>query len=115
VFPEGPVSEEDQKLSRTLAEAFLRFAATGDPNNAEDEYWPKAFALGEIQVNQLAPQSFHVQIMGWPLGTGPAHVTTYDGIIRDNEQEVLIGEDEETLGYEMRAMPSRDSRLRNEV
>jgi hypothetical protein len=65
------------------------------------------------------PQSLHVQVIGGPLGTGSLYQTSASGNInRGDGQEVLNNGDDQgeaTQGYQMEAMSSRASRLRNEV
>ncbi|KAK6220780.1 hypothetical protein LQW54_001972 [Pestalotiopsis sp. IQ-011] len=46
LFPEGEVSESDQKLSTSLSKSFINFAYTGNPTYADDEHfksWPESF------------------------------------------------------------------------
>jgi carboxylesterase type B len=96
IFPEGEISEADLKLSRTMTEALIRFAATSDPNDPKSgEEWPEAF--GE--------QRLSVQIIGGPLGTGA-------GLLELGEK----GRDGGMLkGFEMGAMESVVGRKRSEV
>jgi hypothetical protein len=76
LFPESEISESDRDLSATMAAAFIRFAATGNPNHAAtktDEHWPRAFPSLGISPAP-SPESLHVQILGGPLDTGAAIV-----------------------------------------
>jgi hypothetical protein len=120
VFPEGQISEGDQKLSRTLAEAFIRFASTGDPNRPEDgEHWPNSFTLDDTQLHSSDPRSLKIQVIGGPLGTGATYQTSdSDELTHNANQEVLNdGGDQEQIvqGYKMGVMISRLSHLRNGV
>jgi hypothetical protein len=97
-----------------MAEAFIRFAATGDPHNSEDEHWPTAFTFGGTRRHQSDPRSLSVQVIGGPLGTG----STYQTPASDSDEEGFeVGDEEQQImqGHRMGAMSSKISRLRNEV
>lgn len=75
VFPEGEISESDKNLSETVPKAFIRFAATGNPNDVAAEHeqiWQDAFPT---TANDGAG-ALHLQVIGGPLDTGDAFVTT---------------------------------------
>ncbi|KAI1464572.1 alpha/beta-hydrolase [Daldinia caldariorum] len=79
VFPEGTISEEDQKLSHSIATAFINFAYTGDPTSADDDHfssWPEAFPYStKLDIStDSAPYSFNVHVIGGPLGSGSSQV-----------------------------------------
>ncbi|KAI1804820.1 alpha/beta-hydrolase [Daldinia bambusicola] len=79
VFPEGAISEEDQKLSQSMATAFINFAYTGDPTTAEDEHfssWPEAFPDSTKLDNSpdSGPPGFNVHVIGGSLGSGSSQV-----------------------------------------
>ncbi|KAK0714038.1 Alpha/Beta hydrolase protein [Lasiosphaeria miniovina] len=76
VAPEIPdVSAADAQLARDMVGAFAQFAYTGSPETAGGESglgaWPPAFP-GAKEGEELA--SVVVQVVGGPLGTGPALV-----------------------------------------
>ncbi|KAF2826767.1 alpha/beta-hydrolase [Ophiobolus disseminans] len=86
LFSEGPISANDQALSKTVTEAFVRFAATGDPNSPqpnEKDTWPEAFRILGDEEDQAAPQSLSVEIVGGPLGTGPSF-SSFEHEVTDN-------------------------------
>jgi carboxylesterase type B len=124
LFPEGEISESDQKLSRTMTEAFIRFAWTGNPNSPdseESEFWPKAFVTNNGPVRGSTHQNPGIQIVGGPLGTGAAHPFHFherkhlsnDG---NNEGSDIKDEAQQILqGYEIGAMQSVVARHRSEV
>jgi hypothetical protein len=98
-----------------MAEAFIRFAATGDPNNSEDEHWPTAFTFGGTRRHQSDPRSLSVQVIGGPLGTGSTYQTPASS---DSDEEGFeVGDEEQQImqGHTMRGMSSKVSRLRDEV
>ncbi|KAK7746209.1 hypothetical protein SLS62_009425 [Diatrype stigma] len=76
LFPEGDVSDNDQKLSVSMAASFINFAYTGSPINADDEgfdSWPEAFPEDEALrgEDESGPSRINLQLIGGPLGTGP--------------------------------------------
>ncbi|KAI1105597.1 Alpha/Beta hydrolase protein [Jackrogersella minutella] len=74
VFPEGEISEPDQKLCRSMTGSFINFAYTGNPSFSEDEgfkSWPEAFANFE---SETGPSGINLQVIGGPLGTGSSQV-----------------------------------------
>jgi hypothetical protein len=84
VFPEGEIAQSDQNLSRIVAEAFIRFAATGNPNNVvarTDRLWLQAFSR---ETGYKVPEPLHLQIIGGPSGTGATIVTRVLGAADDN-------------------------------
>jgi hypothetical protein len=93
VFPEGDVSESDLALSETIAKAFIRFAATGNPNDVAAEHeqiWQDAFPTTASE----GAGALHLQVIGGPLGTGDAFVTTtqtefcgYNAILESNGKD----------------------------
>ncbi|KAH8900819.1 alpha/beta-hydrolase [Thozetella sp. PMI_491] len=79
VFPEGEVSEQDRKLSAALAESFIQFAYTGNPEYAGGSEaglatWPQAFPQQQNGSHDndahAGPSLVNVQIIAGPLGTG---------------------------------------------
>ncbi|KAI1475178.1 alpha/beta-hydrolase [Daldinia eschscholtzii] len=79
LFPEGTISEEDQKLSQSMATAFINFAYTGDPTSAEDEHfssWPEAFPESTHLDSSpdSGPSSFNMYVIGGSLGSGSCRV-----------------------------------------
>ncbi|XDG09198.1 hypothetical protein ABKA04_008813 [Annulohypoxylon sp. FPYF3050] len=101
VFPEGPISEEDQKLSKSMATAFINFAYTGDPTSAEDEHfssWPESFP-DSLELDKSlgsGPSSFNMYVIGGTLGSGSCRVSSEgtDGYVvgqeNDGFQEPLV-------------------------
>jgi hypothetical protein len=121
LFPEGEISESDRDLSTTMAAAFIRFAATGNPNHAATktgEQWPRAFpALGISPA--LSPESLHVQVLGGPLDTGAAIV--HPGASGDAQDDApwisgMTDYLQQVLpGYEVGAMSDGATRGRSKV
>jgi hypothetical protein len=72
LFPEGQISEDDQKLSRDFAVAFINFANSGNPGEVDDENWPEAFSRDDATPLESTPHSLNLQVVGGPYGTGPA-------------------------------------------
>ncbi|KAI2776169.1 Alpha/Beta hydrolase protein [Daldinia loculata] len=73
LFPEGQVSEEDKKLSRSVTASFIYFAYTGNPAYADDEgfrLWPESFTKSEDGRLESELSGFNLQLIGGPLGTG---------------------------------------------
>ncbi|KAI1775457.1 alpha/beta-hydrolase [Hypoxylon cercidicola] len=94
VFPEGAISDEDQKLSKSMATTFINFAYSGDPTSAEDEHfssWPEAFPDPEKldESPSSTPSSFNVHVIGGPLGSGSCQVSS------DRTDAYAVGQDEE--------------------
>jgi hypothetical protein len=122
LFPEGKVSESDRELSTTMAEAFIRFAAIGNPNHAAtktDQHWPRAFPSLGIST-ALSPKSLHVQVFGGSLGTGAA--TLHPGASKDaqDDEASSISDITDYLqevlpAYGMGAMSSEATRRRSQV
>jgi hypothetical protein len=121
LFPEGEISESDQALSTAMAEAFIRFAATGNPNHAAtktEQHWPRAFpSLGISPAS--SPESLHVQILGGPLDTGAAIV--HPGVSSDAQDDAswvsgMTDYLQQVLpGYGMGAMSDEATRRRSQV
>lgn len=109
VFPElgDACSEEDTKLAREMAGAFVRFAATGDPSPKQQKkgeegwLWPEAFGGPELEdgfeikgLEEL--RGVNVHVIGGPVGTGSCKVK-HHGIVADAEdlgsmQKPIVGE-----------------------
>lgn len=115
VYPEGSVSEDDRKLSQSMATAFINFAYSGDPTSAEDEHfssWPEAFPDPKTLDGSMAStlSSFNVHVIGGPLGSGSCHVSS------DYTNAYVIGQEDngfqqplvDSVGYtEMESMASQ--------
>ncbi|KAK4170119.1 hypothetical protein QBC43DRAFT_328783 [Cladorrhinum sp. PSN259] len=72
VFPEGEISEDDQKLSREFAASFIEFAWTGRPGSfGSDGKWPEAFSEDGEEEKE---ESFNLLVVGGPWGTGNVKV-----------------------------------------
>jgi hypothetical protein len=118
VFPEGEISESDHALSRSVAEAFIRFAATSDPNSPhaiDGEHWPEAF---EHMTKQEEPRNMLLQIVGGPYGAATAKISTKDDdfIGRAEYDASDLGNSQQRLqGHELGGMTSKSSQLRNEI
>ncbi|KAK3947471.1 Alpha/Beta hydrolase protein [Pseudoneurospora amorphoporcata] len=108
VFPElgDACSEEDQKLARQMAGAFVRFAASGDPSPTDQKkgegdegwVWPEAFGGPELEAKRglESLQGVNVHVIGGPVGTGSCKVR-HHGIVADAEdlgsmQKPIVGE-----------------------
>jgi hypothetical protein len=122
LFPEGQVSKEDQQLSKTVTEAFIRFASTGNPNNQEsDEYetWSEAFPKPGEQIGQSTLQRLLVQVIGGPLGTGATYpLREHSDMSVSSVHDTLnseSGAQQILKGFEIGAMFSKASHLRSEV
>ncbi|CCC12658.1 hypothetical protein SMACR_05619 [Sordaria macrospora] len=124
VFPEfgDACSEEDGKLAREMAGAFVRFAASGDPspkekgkreNEDEGWVWPEAFGGRELEDGVEAKRGMeelrgvNVHVIGGPVGTGSCKVR-HHGFVADGEdlgsmQKPIVGE-----GVEYREMGGKD-------
>jgi hypothetical protein len=117
VFPEDQISESDQELSTRMARAFIRFAATGDPNGAKavgDEYWPEAFG----HFTEDSPHSLNLHVIGGSLGTAAVQISMEQDEPGDaSEYGSFEGGDaqQKLQGSEFGAMESKTARLRNEV
>ncbi|KAJ8130842.1 hypothetical protein O1611_g2784 [Lasiodiplodia mahajangana] len=73
IFPREKMSEEDLKLSDTMIASFVNFAYTGRPNVEDDISWPESFQ--DVDKGRAeSPNTFNINILGGPLGTGPAHL-----------------------------------------
>ncbi|KAK4659849.1 hypothetical protein QC762_113190 [Podospora pseudocomata] len=78
LFPEGKITDEDQKLSRAFIGSFINFAYTGKPSPAEPEQqveetlgrWPEAFPVH-------GPESVSLLVIGGPWGTGNTRLTAH--------------------------------------
>jgi hypothetical protein len=118
LFPEGQIFESDQALSRKMAETFIRFAATGDPNGPhinDEEHWPAAFTHA---TKESEPRNVLLQIVGGPYGTATARISTKDDnfIGRAEYDASDLGDSQQRLqGYELGGMTSKSSQFRNEI
>ncbi|KAK4189739.1 putative lipase precursor [Podospora australis] len=103
LFPEGPIAEADEKLSRAMGTSFINFAYRGSPehkhkkkkkkNDAGLGDWPEAFAT-------QGPGALNLMVIGGPHGTGSAHLTSHKhktkgkkGDGREEAQVPILGED----------------------
>lgn len=91
VFPEGDMSKEDKALSERLSRSLINFAYTGKPisntkTGKQFEAWLEAFGNG-IEIPNL--DSFNLQVIGGPFGTGSVVVTNENG----DEDTGYIGAD----------------------
>jgi hypothetical protein len=106
LFPEGQISESDQQLSRTITEAFIRFASSGDPNDPtleKDQHWPEAFQSDVEMTGKATAQHPRIQIIGGPLGTGAADPQR---VLAPVTLEMDDGTQQVLQGYQMGAMGS---------
>ncbi|KAI4861913.1 Alpha/Beta hydrolase protein [Hypoxylon rubiginosum] len=72
LFPEGRVTEADQRLSESIAGSFINFAATGTPifiQNGDLIPWPESFPSVD-ERSMSGPSELNIQLIGGPLGTG---------------------------------------------
>ncbi|KAI5865150.1 Alpha/Beta hydrolase protein [Durotheca rogersii] len=83
VFPEGQITDADQRLSKSLAGSFIHFAYTGDPTVAESEgfgSWPESFPEPRLEEYPGAgPTRMNIQVIGGPLGTGSCSLSGEQG------------------------------------
>ncbi|PSR94507.1 Alpha/Beta hydrolase protein [Coniella lustricola] len=111
VFLEGKVSEEDKKLSESVAASFIHFAYTGNPANPNDEgfkAWSEAF--GE-DVDK-SPSSLKLQLIGGPLGSGPSKVSVDAQQFGEGSMQVPLGMDHVEYGQMNKApQETRDYEL----
>ncbi|KAI1093971.1 alpha/beta-hydrolase [Rostrohypoxylon terebratum] len=116
VFPEGAISEEDQKLSNSMATAFINFAYTGDPTSAGDEHfgsWPESFPDSRKLEKSLGlgPSGFNMYVIGGPLGSGSCQVSS-DGYVVDQESDGFQQPLVDTAEYA--EMKSKTSQMRKQ-
>lgn len=122
LFPEGTVPESDEALSRSMSEAFIRFAATGDSNTPQSSgeiEWPEAFTTLAGERGSLDLQSLSVQIVGGPLGTGAGFASREHAGLNNSTIQADIdegnGAQQVLNGYGIGAMASPSTRRRSEV
>jgi hypothetical protein len=124
VFPEGEVSEKDQKLSTDFATAFITFAYTGSPNGLNlkgEERWSPAFGRQGPEPAHSAVSTLDLHIIGGPYGSGSVRLassgsSSNNGSDYDSEPLQAIGNEGEILeDPEFAAMLSISARLRKEV
>lgn len=120
LFPEGEVSEADQKLSKSVAASFINFAYTGSPVIPDDECfqnWPEAFADAEYLngEGESGPSTINIQLIGGPFGTGPCSLRpTYDTARIPGAQEAGRMQQPLAGGFEYGEMESDLSQARRE-
>lgn len=103
LFPEGEVSPADARLSQEVAEAFITFAHTGQPDRSGE--WPDAYS-SEKNIAGSDLQEVILKVIGGPYGgetaslTRPAKATngTQDTLANGGSQEQMILGD--VLNYE---------------
>ncbi|KAI1122056.1 alpha/beta-hydrolase [Nemania abortiva] len=91
IFPRGHLSEEDRELSDTMISYFVNFAYTGRPGGEGHPPWPESFQ-GWDGLRAGSPDTFNLQVMGGPLGTGAVRLT------KRSSQSVTEGQYKDTLG-----------------
>lgn len=113
VFLEGPVSEEDQKLSRQFSSAFINFAHTGNPAGGEpedEESWPRAYGTsgieGDDQIDRL-----NIQVVGGPF-EGAVNLRNSKRESKEGLEQQILAEGE---SYEFEAMLSPEAQQRQSL
>ncbi|KAF5874290.1 putative prolyl oligopeptidase (secreted protein) protein [Botrytis fragariae] len=81
VFPKGQLTEEDNEISETMARSLVNSAYTGNPistslSQKQFDKWLEWYKKVEIENTQL--ESFKIQVIGGPHGTGPVLLTDED-------------------------------------
>ncbi|TGO24379.1 hypothetical protein BPAE_0104g00090 [Botrytis paeoniae] len=95
VFPEGQLTEEDNEISEMMTRSLVNFAYTGNPistflSQKQFDEWLESYDKVEIENTQL--ESFKIQVIGGPHGTGPVLLTdedNSDSIKRNLENEKI--------------------------
>ncbi|ATZ51933.1 hypothetical protein BCIN_07g04790 [Botrytis cinerea B05.10] len=93
VFPEGQLTEEDNEMSEMMARSLVNFAHTGNPisqtiSRKQFDEWPESY--DKIETENTPLESFKIQVIGGPLGTGPVILT--DGDDQDGNERKLENE-----------------------
>lgn len=117
IFPEGEMESKDEELSRELARNLINFATTGNPSIQSARprrslEWPASFPLEEASNTQLEATKFNMQVIGGPLGTGPAFIREGNGkewfeeknpdfydAMENSEHYMNFGEMESAISY----------------
>jgi hypothetical protein len=121
LFPEGQVSEDDEKLSREFSVAFINFANSGIPSEVDTGSWPEAFSQNDTAPMRSTPRSLTLQVVGGPYGTGSALLGFEKLLDEGREEQVLefgeglTGEQEVLPGLSFGTMSSPSARLRKKV
>jgi hypothetical protein len=121
LFPEGQISDDDEKLSRDFAVAFIDFANFGHPGTFNGGSWPEAFSQDHSELLESTPHSFNLQVVGGPYGTGPALLSSEklpagETRLQDPEFEEGLTDDRQFMpGISVGVMSSPLVRLRKTV
>lgn len=78
VFPEGAMTDHDMELAEQLSRNLINFATSGSPlanDGSDPSSWPVSFDAIGLGEDEILPPEISVQVIGGPLGTGPAKVT----------------------------------------
>lgn len=120
LFPEGQVTENDEKLSRDFSVAFINFAYSGIPSGVDTGSWPEAFPQDDTAPLGSAPQSLTLQVVGGPYGTGSVVLGSKNQLGKESGEQILefaelTGEQELLPGISGGAMSSPSAHLRKTV
>lgn len=120
LFPEGQVTENDEKLSRDFSVAFINFAYSGIPSGVDTGSWPEAFAPDDTAPLGSAPRSLTLQVVGGPYGTGSVLLGSENQLSKESGEQILefpelTGEQELLSGINGGAMSSPSAHLRKTV
>jgi len=121
LFPEGQVSEDDEKLSRDFSVAFINFANSGIPSDVDTGNWPEAFSQNDTSPLGSTPHSLTLQVVGGSYGTGSA-LLGFEKLLDEGRGERILefgegltGEQQVLPGLSGGAMYSPSARLRKTV
>ncbi|KAK0737601.1 Alpha/Beta hydrolase protein [Apiosordaria backusii] len=115
LFPEGKITEEDQKLSRAFIGSFINFAYTGKPSPDDEERngetlgrWPEAFGV-------YGPESVNLLVIGGPWGTGSTQLTAHNEKKGEGLKQMPINGDNIQVGeMTVRTCKERRRQLKRE-
>ncbi|TGO10983.1 hypothetical protein BTUL_0120g00210 [Botrytis tulipae] len=106
VFPEGQLTEEDEEISEMMARSLVNFAYIGNPINTslsqkQFDEWPESY--GKVEMGDTKLESFKIQVIGGPHGTGPVLLTD-----EDNSDSIKRNLENENIGTRQRVLPGAD-------
>ncbi|KAF7936453.1 uncharacterized protein EAE97_007819 [Botrytis byssoidea] len=106
VFPEGQLTEEDNEISEMMARSLLNFAYTGNPINTSSsqrqfDEWREPY--GKVDMGDTQIESFKIQVIGGPHGTGPVILTD-----EDNSNSIKRNPENENIGAWQQVLSGAD-------
>ncbi|KAK4201298.1 putative lipase precursor [Triangularia verruculosa] len=115
LFPEGEITEEDQKLSKAFIGSFINFAYTGKPSLDDQEKfgetlgrWPEAFSV-------YGSESISLLVVGGPWGTGNTRLTAHNDKKGEGLKQMPINGDSIQVGeMKVRSCKERRRQLKRE-